>query len=513
MGYKIVDDSFLVEELGEYIPFVLNNVSPDRYFNIDLYELFGTEDRSRRGDVGRIDSKTRDFKVLEWDWGASGFKETLMLLHSIKTGKPNEFEKFYYDKIQHRENIVDNLKSLGLVNDPFYMLYVLRYNNAQFPALILEIPKIKWKHPGGGKYPIFLCFKPIRYYIVDSERWKWMNSLIRDEKFWMTELKDSIHQRTVAKFCTCMNSLHGFGVIPTWLLVNLETNFGEESILYTNPVRTIHSNFDDALLDDNQVFWNLFHRITGTKQISESVEYKFDSDKYKITNFTINTLSKRNLVYKQEYGVLQVLWKTLWEEAGSKYRDIEFSSERIKNANESLILRRAFKVKDIPGEESNVDYGECDYDYALNVAPLDGNKKLLFPLTVGLWKKGRSTYDECIKKWGELYYRIVKRHKELTILWYVAIDDTEERFYRGNPQHENFEEMMDAITGRGNGLVNMVDNSNPMIDSCRLVIHTLFKETPQSQNVQKELNKLASNNYRGTAFYKLVKELFEREVS
>jgi len=514
------------EELGEYMPFVLNNVDPARFTNIDLSELFGTEDSPTGGNVGRKDPGSGEQIILEWDWGPAGFKEVLMMLYMIKTGCVDGFEDFYQNEVIHREDLLENAQRRGILPTPTYMLYVMTFR-VSFPVLILEIPRIRWLTGDRlvrPKWPILISFKPISYLILDNDRWRTINTDIRQPALWIDRIQNA-DTDVVEKFCKKMAAQHNFGLVPTETLLESLNKAHRNSTVYYSLV-IVRKTTRDITLNQNQIFWSIFKTLTGKHHIRENLK-RIESDiTYSITSFTINAFTKDSPVYRQEYGVLKTCWKCLWDLLDDQYSTVEFSGQKTKTAKESKIIKRALTVSSIQGEENN-PYSDCDYDIAIDLRPLGTDNVLLIPLTVGLWKKGPIPFQDYLAKWKELYYQIPKRHPDLTLLWYVAINQTEKEFF--NDPHvdaDSFEDLALRIKNHNQeikpyeekketpqtllGEIKIMSNSDPkqIGDNDRIIFLASFRKTPHSKNVEKELEHLLAADGK-SSFEKTLRKLLE----
>ena len=99
---------------------VYNDLEMESKYRSDLVDLFGNPDGSRRGYLGSMD------RPLCWDWGPTGFRKIINIMHSLSGKNPHAFPPFYKSNIMHRENIVQNLIENDIIDSPPQMLYVFK---------------------------------------------------------------------------------------------------------------------------------------------------------------------------------------------------------------------------------------------------------------------------------------------------------------------------------------------------------------------------------------------------
>ena len=491
---------------SNFLLYILNNLEKSSIFHEDLFILFGAEDGSRKGLVGKWDRNTNDFRTVCWDWGVSNFRHIINLLYYIaKRDKGEqydqvEFDELYNEKIKYSDDVVEVLRKEKIIPDRLLAIYVLRYKK-QFPALILEIEHIKWER--GRKRALLLEFKPIKYFILNPSVWNVLKQKTRTEKFYLDLLDVSSNERAIRgllqKYSQMQQAI--YGLIP---LDRFTSDLLNASVFL---LKDVEKAGDDELISENQIFWEFFRIFTGAKQETALVTLKNDY-RYEMRGIPINSLTKRSLTYVQEAGVPNVLCHLVLEKFGDKYLKMEFRGRNKISYREAKILGRAFPVHKIHGEENN-RYADSDYDYILDLEPLEVNKKILFALTTALWKKGHAPYEESMQKWKELYFDLLSRHEEYRLVWYIAVDAMERTFFRDNEQHKDFRDLLNTLTKDvEEDFAQRVREERDIepIKKGQVTVIVLFRNAPNAKNVKRELENLRKR-YRETIFYKTLKEL------
>lgn len=506
-----------------YFPYLYNNLSPNENFELnfeeDLFELFGTEDLSETGLVGKWNSHISDFESARWNWSLytlKGFVGVLYLLKALQNGSEfelEEFEQFYKQEIMHQKHIVKNLEDKGLVPVPFRMIYTLRYNRYYFPALILRIRKIEWNPKEHSKYPIYITFVPETYFLVDSKLWKDIDRKARDRIYWERHLQEQYNIklnediRQVVKSHTFSQNIYRIMPLSLFtkkLLPNIKKT--ENEIFY---LKRIKKTQPDLALSDNQIFWGLFHHMTNTTQVLYPLELEVDDERYQIQNLPINTLSNRTDVFRQEAGTANVICHALFDVFKEQYLECEFGQTNTINSSETSVLRRAVKLKEV-AKSPTEGFENTNYDYGALLSHLNVDHTLLFSLTVGLWHKGRKSYDEYLAQWKEMMFKTPLTTKNITVVWFIAPDTTERKFFSDLTIPDRCLE--DMIRRIAQGLTpedwQITDGKNLIQQGKKIIILAQLRETPQSKNVRKELENLLKQP-RHTRLYSVTKQLIQ----
>jgi len=507
-----------------YLPYLYNNLSPGETFELnfedDLFELFGSEDLSETGLVGKWKSQICDYESARWNWGSTtlkGFVGLLYLLNSLENGSKfelEEFERFYKRKIMHQKDIVQNLQEKGLVPVPFRMIYTLRYRSYYFPALMLRIQKMEWNPKEHPKYPIYITFVPETYFVVESALWEDLDAQAhRDKNYWKEHLQEKhrikINEEIEQVLRSYTFSQNVYRIMPFSLfterfLPNIKKS--KNGIFY---LKRVERRQPDLILSDNQIFWGLFHRITNTTQVLYPLELRVDDERYLIQNFPVNTLSDRTDVFRQEAGTANVICHALVDIFGRRYLSSEFGTMNTIKSSETSILRRALKLKKV-AKSPTEEFANTNYDYATFLSSLGVDHTVLFSLTVGLWRKGRKSYNEYLAQWREMIFKTPITTKNVTMVWFIAPDTTEWKFF-SDPTipDRSLENMIDRITdGLSSDNWQITDGKDFKLEGKKTVILAQFRETPQSKNVRKELENLLKQP-RQTRLYHVVKQVVQ----
>lgn len=511
-----------------YVAYLYNNLSPgggyELEFEEDLFELFGTEDLSERGLVGKWDSQLDDFKSARWNWGTSslkGFTGMLYLLRCLEDKSEFEyfeFEDFYENDVKHKTNILQKLRDRNLIEMPFFMIYTLRYRDFYFPTLLLRIKRIEWNRDEHPTYPIYITFVPETYFVVGSQIWKELDKRCRSKKYWTDHfqrkygIKPTKEIEKVLSSYTFTQNL--YRLMPISLLERKfipEMGMEHEGILYLKDVeRGARRRERELSFTDNQIFWGLFHYITNTKQQLFTPELRINDERFQIKNIPINTLSNRTDVFRQEAGVANTLCHILFDNFGRKYLEAEFGERRAVGASETSILRRAVKLKEV-SDSPKERFKNTNFDYGVFLEPLGAEYSILFSLTTALWEKGRGkSYLDYIDQSMEMVFRTPLDMENVKTVWFIAIDDTENSWFSSHKVAEaSVQEMVGRITSKLPHIkFEIIGENDFSVKDKQAIVLSAFKKTPQSKNVRRELDNLLSAP-RETKFYSVVKSIIE----
>jgi hypothetical protein len=111
---------------------------------------------------------------------------------------------------------------------------------------------------------------------------------------------------------------------------------------------------------------------------------------------------------------------------GRDYIDVEFSKSPSKNILDSVFIKRAVKVSMV-AKNYEKKYGETDFDYELDLAPLSAKfpklrQKILFDLTAGLWNKSiAKNKEEFLEQWEHNLITIPETNGDLCIFWHYGL--------------------------------------------------------------------------------------------
>lgn len=493
----------------------------DSNYRSDLVDLFGTPDGSRKGYIGTID------KSLCWDWGDTGFKKSIKILYILSGKSSTSFNEFFSSQIFHKERIVQSLKSDQIIDANPQMLYVFKHSSKKIPAFVAEIEEISWKKNDNGKWRIWLTYKPKKLLFIDPNSWKtfweklfsngredalkWYNNW---EKSWNISRPS---QSEVEKMVHSGFSQDQFHVIPTKLLLNEIKEISDplsnrSKILFSKQVFKNEKRIKLRVPTDNQTFWGLLAEVIGKTQVRGSADLQFKGQTYSITDIPANTISEDSLVFKQEIGTARIICQVLLDIFGQDYIDLEFSGGKKKSLLDSAFLKRAVKVSMIaPNFDSH--YGETDFDYQLDLAPLTKRhpkleKKILFDLTAGLWNKSvAKDKDEFVAQWEHNLLKFPEQNIEIFVIWhYGLVSEIKDGSYKGQEIGEYF-----ISRGITNAMKYQIDSITNSANTPKLILLPFFRDS--AVKLEKELNQISSdkvNERRTSRLYGALSELLKR---
>lgn len=480
--------------------YVLNNLE-SLEFGVDLWELFGSEDNFQKGLVGKWNNKKGEFSQITWDWPISNMRHIFNIFYLLFCGqqgkhyRQEEFDKLYEHEIKSSEDLVESLVKVGL-SRPFQALYVMKYKK-QFPALLINWDKIEVVP--GRKRKLLISFTPVKYFVLDPDSWYNMKTRSKNLNEWTSAnlLAKEIKEDFTGVFQRYLNMKQVvYGLLPWHIIYDEMKN---SKTVFFKSVQTINKM---KVVSDNAIFWALFYHFTGASRARYNVRI---NNNYTVENIPIDAFDEKASVYKHEAGVANTLSHALMDVFKQKYLDVEFGTRSRISYKEANVLLREFKVGSIEGEENN-EYKDSDYDFALNLQALGIKCRMLVDLTTALWRKGLLDYDSYMKRWKETCINIPMRHHDCLFIWYILVNETEKNFFEKSPPnklHQNFDMMLkDLIPDKTNQEPMIISRQEDIrnYSGQRIIILKLFKTSPQSNNVIKELNGLLQD-YRNTTFY------------
>jgi hypothetical protein len=489
-------------QLNKPLPliYVLNNLE-DPKFSVDLWELFGSEDNFMKALVGKWDAKKGNFKSITWDWPIRNIRHVFNIIYFLSCLQKQTsylqglFDSFFETELEHSTDLINSLVKAGLTR-PINCLYVMKYKR-QFPALIIEWERII-KEPERER-PLLITFRPIGYFMMDPDAWYEVWKRSRDIQEWINTY--NIPQIYTDEFSEIFSKYvnmkqYVYGLLPRGTLYD---GMRRSKVLFAKPVEPVTKI---KIVSDNLIFWTLFYYLTGASRAKYDI--KIDTE-YLIRHIPIDALNIRSNVYKHEAGVANVLSHVLVEFFCDKYLNLEFIGKNEISYKESVIFRREFQVRSIKGEEIN-EFADSDYDFALNLQPLEKDKLILIDLTTALWKKGLLPYEEYLRRWRETCFNIPLRHADMLFIWYVLVNETEKHFFEGPPPnkvHKNFDEMLKDLSSEcPEKAVKVISDESDLTNYSgeRIIILKLFRKTPTAKNSEEELENLLYD-YKRTLFY------------
>ncbi|MFQ6118908.1 MAG: hypothetical protein ACE5KE_03365 [Methanosarcinales archaeon] len=359
--------------------------------------------------------------------------------------------------------------------------------------------------------PLRIDFVPEKYILMSPEKWKIITKRRGNAQFqvWLDnfdaiEIPQKISKKRVREIIENYKPFYRAGLIaiPTSFIYNKSPD--DDSVFLTAPLKTT-----DIL--------STFMDLCDIKKVLKFNTPPFDcmhcGSEHRLTDITVNTIWKNSPVYKQEAGVANLLWDKMWQFKLEEYCEQEFHIKKAKRIQDSNILQRAFKVREIfPYSE----YADCDYDFAL----VGGKEKILFSLTTALWRKGgiheeEKDPNEYLEQWKHLYYQIPMNFKNVRVIWYITMPETEKTAFnplRRPPKDVNsFSELIEELTEGDSSKVSIYnDPAEIAIEDQRLIVLYKFRASGELNNLEPELNIKRSPNdkrYKNTLIAKAVDQI------
>ena len=231
----------------------------------------------------------------------------------------------------------------------------------------------------------------------------------------------------------------------------------------------------------------------------------------------IHTLWKDSDVYRQEAGMLDLLWDKLWKYYGNDYCQLEFVGKKErKRIGNSLILKRNFKVSKI---DDTSRYSNCDYDYLIDLTPLGIKRRIAFNLTTALWRKGgireeAKSPEEYFSQWRELLWDIPNKTKNLVAVWYIAVRQTESKVFKGSAPHgcKNIQDLVTKLTKNNAKRVTAVKEWPTNVKDMKLIVVPSFSAYRELEAISPQANRhrlLGEKEYDNLKITKVIEELFK----
>jgi hypothetical protein len=221
-------------------------------------------------------------------------------------------------------------------------------------------------------------------------------------------------------------------------------------------------------------------------------------------------------VFKHEAYFADLLWNKIWEVYPKEFCNSFQGKTQIK-ITESTIIKREVKAKEL---DPTSRFPSSSYDYVVDLSALGLNRRLLFDLTTGLWKKsgfhevGRTTEDY-IEMWKELLFNIPQRIANAYAVWYVVVNSTEDRFFDETaPQGvRNMEALVDLVTSGDRKTTILVQSDNDLkylnLNIHKLLVIPVFNSTPAKGEARREIKRLEEKRYDKLLIWKVVNLLIQ----
>lgn len=262
-----------------------------------------------------------------------------------------------------------------------------------------------------------------------------------------------------------------------------------------------------------------FLNVSAVKfELKHSVEYICNICKaiHKITDIPIKAMFRDSDVFKHEAYFADLLWNKIWEVYPKEFCNSFQGKTQIK-ITESTIIKREVKAKEL---DPTSRFPSSSYDYVVDLSALGLNRRLLFDLTTGLWKKsgfhevGRTTEDY-IEMWKELLFNIPQRIANAYAVWYVVVNSTEDRFFDETaPQGvRNMEALVDLVTSGDRKTTILVQSDNDLkylnLNIHKLLVIPVFNSTPAKGEARREIKRLEEKRYDKLLIWKVVNLLIQ----
>ena len=494
---------------------VYNLLEYDSDFRSDLVDLFGTPDGSKKGFIGSSN------KPLCWDWGETGFRKIINIIY-VLSGGHSDFEEFYKLHIHGKTNILQSLITQQVIDRQPQMLYLFKHSLKKIPAFIAEINEISWKNRR-----IWITFKPKNYFLLDANTWKAFWSKLftngrEDPQKWYDNWEDSWNTPRISKteveyMVHSGFSMDQYHIIPIKLLLDsirekANPYFLKRRTCFIKNISRNDKRIRMGVQTDNQAFWGFLADIIGKTQVKGTVELKSGKRHFLITDIPANTINEESNVFKQEIGTAITICQVMLDVFGDDYLNLEFSKGNKKNLLDSIFLKRAIKVSMV-AENYDEKYSETDFDYQLDLNPLTKkypklDKRVLFDLTAGLWKKSiTKNKDEFVKQWIHNLIKVPEKNEKLYVIWHYGLtSDIKDGSYKGLEIGEYL---------RRKTTINTVKYRPNSIETApntpKLMLLPFFRDS--NIKLEKELKEISSdkaNTRRKSILYCVLKELLEK---
>jgi hypothetical protein len=502
---------------SDFLIGIYNNLSIKSGYRSDLVDLFGTPDGFQKGYLGSLR------KPLTWDWGTTGFRKIINIMHSLSGQDPNAFKKFYRSEIMHNENIIQRLIIKNIINENPQMLYIFKYSTKRIPAFTAKINEISWID---GR--IWITYEPKRYMLIDPATWKEFREQLltkgrEDPKKWYDTWDKSWNSTRpsllqLERMLQSSASQDQYHLIPRrFLMENIKRKSNpfskKRGTFFTKDITKVTKRLKLRVPTDNQAFWGILSEFTSKTQVRGNVELEYKHAKYTITDIPANTISEDSLVFKQEIGAARTICQAMLDVFGRDYLDLEFPRGTVKkNILDSKFLKRAVKVFMV-AKVYDKKFGETDFDYQLDLTPLlskypNLNKKILFDLTAGLWNKSSwKTNEEFLEQWAHNLVKLPERNNDLCVLWhYGLLSKVKDGSYKG-------QEVGDYLLSKtaSNAIKYQRDSIKKASFLPRIIFLPFFRDS--KNRLETELNRISSvqaKTRRNSELYTALKELLER---
>lgn len=356
--------------------------------------------------------------------------------------------------------------------------------------------------------PLRFAFEKVCYLMMDPKKWH----KIANKETWLTKLDnicaaDGLDKDNLEGAISLYGKMKqaNYGVVPSSLLFSRVAD--EDRVLVSAPTRS-------------REMLTIFMDLVGISSIIPERTEPHDCKcglTHQLYAVPIHTLWKDSDVYRQEAGMLDLLWNKLWEYYGNDYCQLEFAGKKErKRIGSSLILRRNFKVSNI---DDTSRYADCDYDYMVDLTPFGIKRRIAFGLTTALWRKGgireeAKSPEEYFSQWRELLWDIPNKTKDLVAVWYIAVRQTESKVFKEGAPHgcKNIQDLVTKLTKNNAELVTIVNESTINVKDKKLIVIPSFRAYRELETISPQVNRHrlpGEKEYDNLKITRVIEELFK----
>ena len=334
--------------------------------------------------------------------------------------------------------------------------------------------------------PLRFDFTPLRYFFFDHKTWSFMQK---------------------QRYCKVLGR-RNIDALPTRLLSEFINSYDKyrDGTQLIAPIN--HRGVLEAFLNVSAVKFELKHSVEYTCNICKAI--------HKITDIPIKAMFRDSDVFKHEAYFADLLWNKIWEVYPKEFCNSFQGKTQIK-ISESTVIKREVKAKEL---DPISKFPLSSYDYVVDLSALGLNRRLLFDLTTGLWKKsgfhevGRTTEDY-IETWKELLFNIPHRIANAYAVWYVVVNSTEDRFFDETAPYgvRNMEALVDLVTSGDRKTTILLKSDNDLkylnLNVHRFLVIPVFNSTPAKGEARWEIKRLEEKRYDKLLIWKAVNLLVQ----
>ena len=338
--------------------------------------------------------------------------------------------------------------------------------------------------------PLRFDMKPLRYFFFDDKTWKDM----RAQRYCKTPGRRNIDALPA-------------GLLSEFINVYGRYLDGTQLITPTNRRGVL-----ETFLNVSEVKFELKHCLERICRICGQT--------HKITDIPIKAMFRDSEVFKHEAYFANLLWDKIWEVYPSQFCRTFGGRAQIKMSS-STVLKREVKSREV---DPSSRFPLSSYDYVVDLSPLGVERRALFDLTTGLWKKsgfhevGRTT-EEYVEVWRELLFNIPKNNANMYAVWYAVVNSTEYRFFDETAPGgvKNMDDLVDLITSHSRQTVLIVRSEDDAerldLNVHKLIVVPVFNTSPRRRDAHYEIDRLESGKYDRLLIWRVVSKLLAEGVN